>query len=90
MSITIGCMSMSMPTCREQSDCMEENDMLTALGKEDGKRGGGGGGMTIRGGRRGGGDEGITKLKTNVISAAAEKKQCHLLPEACLAACSRG
>ena len=35
-------------------------------------------------------DEGITKLKTNVISAAAERKQCLLLGEACLAACSRG
>ena len=50
--------------------------------------------MTIKGGRpwgkgRGEGDEGITKLKTNVISAAAEKKQCLLLGEACLAACSR-
>ena len=33
---------------------------------------------------------GITKLKTNVISAAMEKKQCLLLGEACLAACSRG
>ena len=35
------------------------------------------------------GVDGITKLKTNVISAAAEKKQCLLLGEACLAACSR-
>ena len=42
-------------------------------------------------GMRGGeGDEGITKLKTNVISAATERKQCLLLDEACLAACSRG
>ena len=42
-------------------------------------------------GMRGGeGDEGITKLKTNVISAATERKQCLLLGEACLAACSRG
>ena len=32
----------------------------------------------------------ITKLKTNVISAVALKKQCLLLCEACLAACSRG
>ena len=31
----------------------------------------------------------ITKLKTNVISAAAKKMQCHLLGEACLAACSK-
>ena len=36
------------------------------------------------------GDEKITKLKTNVISAVALKKQCLLLCEACLAACSRG
>ena len=35
-------------------------------------------------------DEGITKLKTNVISAATEGKQCLLFGEACLAACSRG
>ena len=45
--------------------------------------------MTIRGGRRGEGKEGkrmsgVTKLKTNVNSAATEKKQC--LGEACLAA----
>ena len=33
---------------------------------------------------------GITMLRTNVISAAAEKKQCLLLGEVCLAACSRG
>ena len=38
---------------------------------------------------RGEGDEGITKLKTNVISGAAERKHCLLLGEACLAACSR-
>ena len=46
-------------------------------------------GMT---GEEGGGgeDEGITKLNINVISAAAEQKQCLLLGEACLAACSRG
>ena len=37
-----------------------------------------------------GGDDGITKLKTNVIAAVAESKQCLLLGEACLAACSRG
>ena len=74
---------------------MQDYHMLVALDKEDGEKGGGGGcgvegGMTIKGGRRGGGDEGITKLKTNVISAAAERKQCLLLGEACLAACSRG
>ena len=39
---------------------------------------------------RGEGCEGITKLKTNMISAAAERKQYILLSEACLAACSRG
>ena len=50
----------------------------------------------MRGGRCGGGgwgggdDEGITKLKTSVISAAAERKQCLLLGGACLATCSRG
>ena len=33
---------------------------------------------------------GFIELKTNVISAAARKKQCLLLVEACLAACSRG
>ena len=54
----------------------------------------GGGSVTDKGrktwGReRGEGDEGITKLKI-VISAAAERKQCLLLGEACLAACSRG
>ena len=32
----------------------------------------------------------MAKLKTNVISADAEKKQCLLLGEACLAACSKG
>ena len=48
-----------------------------------------GGGMTTRGGRCGVGYEGITKLKTNVISAAAEKKQCVLLGEACPAAFQR-
>ena len=48
---------------------------LVAPGKEDKK----GWGMTIRRGRRGGGDEGSTKMKTNVILAAAEEKQCHLL-----------
>ena len=37
----------------------------------------------------GGWDEEIPKLKTNVISAASEKKQCLLFAEACLAACSR-
>ena len=51
--------------------------------------------MPIRGTSRGEvdkgeGDKGITKLKTKVISAAAEKKQRLLLGEACLAACSRG
>ena len=39
---------------------------------------------------RGMSHEGITKLKTNVISAAAERKQYLLLSEACLAACSGG
>ena len=37
--------------------------------------------------------EGVTKLKTNVISDAVDKKQkkrCLWLSEACLAACSRG
>ena len=34
-------------------------------------------------------EEGITKLKTNVISPAAEVKQCLLLGGACLAACFR-
>ena len=42
-------MLMSMSTSRAQSDCMQENPMLVALGKEDGK--GGGGHMTIRGGK---------------------------------------
>ena len=48
--------------------------------------------VSIRGGRHEGGegDEGITKLKTNLISAAAKKKQCLLLGEVCLAAWSRG
>ena len=52
--------------------------------------------VPIREGRYSGGNEGITKLKTNVISAAAERKQClfilfyFLLSEVCLAACSRG
>lgn len=32
----------------------------------------------------------MAKLKTNVISAAAEKKQCLLHGEASLTACSRG
>ena len=58
-------------------------------------RGGDDGDMTIREGRHGQGDqwwvgEGITKLKTNVISAAAERKRCLLLGKVCLAACSRG
>ena len=34
-------------------------------------------------------DEGMTKLKTNVISAATERKQRLSLGEACLAACSK-
>ena len=46
--------------------------MHIALGKADEK--GGGGGMTIREGKRGEGGGGITKLKTNVISAAAKRK----------------
>lgn len=52
-------------------------------------------GMTCKGRKTAGGDEGrgdeeITKLKTNVISAATEEMQCLLLGEACLAVCSRG
>ena len=35
-------------------------------------------------------DDEITKLKTNVMSAANEKKRFFWLGEACLAACSRG
>ena len=35
-------------------------------------------------------DTEITKLKTNVISAVDKKKQCLLLDETCLAACSKG
>ena len=54
--------------------------MLVALGKEDGGVGGGGecdnGGRKTWGMERGEGGEGITNLKTNVISAAAERKQC--------------
>ena len=46
-------------------------------------------GRKTLGRERGEGDEGITKLKTTVISAVAERKQCLLLGDACLAACSR-
>ena len=52
--------------------------------------------MTMNKGRktwkreRGERDEGNTKLKTNVISADVERKQCLPLGEACLAACSKG
>ena len=75
--------------------------MYAALGKGDGKWGGGGESVTIRGKKRqgekkrhgGGGKEGremrgSQNLKRNVISAAAKRKQCLLLGEACLAACS--
>ena len=59
---------------------------------EVGRWGGGGEcdnkGRKTRGRERDEGDEGITQLKTNVISAAAERKQCLLLGEACLTACS--
>ena len=84
---------MSVSNCRAQCDSLQENPMLVALGKEDG--GGGEGecdnkGRKTLGRERGEGDEGITKLKTNVLSAAAEREQCLLLGEACLAACSRG
>ena len=86
------CVVLSVGQCSlgECSLTMQENHMIVALGKE------GGGGVTMRGGRCGGGglgggdDEGITKLKTSVISAAAERKQCLLLGGACLATCSRG
>ena len=47
--------SMSVSTCRAQSDSMQENLLLVALGKEDGR---GLGFITIRPGTRGGGDEG--------------------------------
>ena len=50
--------------------------------------------MTIMGGKCAEGDvrrgKGITKLNTNLTSTVAEKKQCLLLGEACLAACYRG
>ena len=52
-------MSVSMSTCRAQSDSMQKNPMLVALGKDEmilKKKGGDG--MTIRGGRSGGEDEG--------------------------------
>ena len=87
-------MSMSTSTCRALSDFLQENPRLVALGKGDGD--GGDWGECDRKGRktwgreRGEGDEGITKLKTNVNPTAAERKQCLLLGEACLAACSRG
>ena len=73
--------------------------MLVALGKEDGKGGRGEGrrvggynntGKKLYGKGCGEWDEGITELKTQVISAAAERKLCLLLGEACMAACSRG
>ena len=84
-------MSMSISNCRVQSDSMQENLMLVALGKEDGKgEGGDNKGRRTLGRERGEIDEGIKKLKTNVISATAEKKQCLSLGEACLAACFRG
>ena len=84
-----------MSTCRAQSDSMQENPMLVALGKGDGKGSGWVGeydnkGRKTWGRGRGKGDEEITKLKTTVISAAAKRKQCLLLGKACLAACSRG
>ena len=79
------------PLLDRTSDSMQENTMLVALGKEDGKRRGGNNkGRKTRGRERGEGDEGITKLKTNVISAAAERKPCLVLGESCLAVCSRG
>ena len=71
---------------------MQENHRLLALGKDKGKGAVGWGwalGVYDNKGRCGGGDEGITKLKTNVIQAAAEGKQCLSLGKACLAACSR-
>ena len=83
--------SMSMSLCKAQPDSMQENPILIALGKDDGC--GGRGSVTTKrtwGRERGEGDDGITKLKTNVISLAAKRKQCLLLGEACLEACSRG
>ena len=80
-----------MSLCKAQPDSMQENPILIALGKDDGR--GGRGSVTTKktwGRERGEGDDGITKLKTNAISAAAERKQCLLLGEACLAAGSRG
>ena len=74
---------------------MQENPCLLRLTKEmDRSRGLGderdNKGRKTWGRERGEEGEGITKLKTNVISAAAERKPCILLGEACLAACSRG
>ena len=93
-------MSMLMCTCGAQSDSMREKRLARSLGKGDGKGvrvvvvvvvGGRGDnkGRETRERERGKEDEGITKLKTNVISAASKRKQLLLLGEACLAACSR-
>ena len=72
-------MTMSMLICRAQ----------LSLAKKVEKWGGGGdiwrqGEEDAENGMR------ITMLKTNVFSAAAEKKQCLILSEACLVACSWG
>ena len=69
---------MSMAPCGAQSDSIQENPFLITLGKGAGK--GGGGVFNNKGkkdmgeGKDRRGDERITKLKTNAISAAAERK----------------
>ena len=81
-------------------DFMQENPMLISIDKGDGSVGGGQYGkeedmeerkrLPLFPSSMWDGDEGITNLKTNVISSAAKRKQCLLLGEACLAACCRG
>ena len=90
-------MSMSKSICRMQSDSMHKPHACCVWHRWKSGREGGmisgrrhiGKGWGMRGRGWGGGDKEITQLKTNVISAATEKKQSLLLGEACLKA-SRG
>ena len=69
---------MSMSICRAQSDSMQENPMLVALGKRDGKGGGGecdNKGSKTGGRERGAEDEEITKLKKKKKDVSCRRKE---------------
>ena len=83
-------MSVSVSICRTQSDSMQGKPHARCPRQRRWKTGKGGGGAVNMGRKTWRREEGITKLKTNLISAAAKKKQYLLLGEVCLAACSKG